>query len=88
MAVILVGHDDAHAIVIRWSAGHILFPDNGQEQRSCGIHDGDVRQNPVTVVRLQGVDDTAEKGVMGNGGHDVVRDAGGVGLADPGGVLQ
>lgn len=62
------------------------MPDDAEKERTGTVHDCNVREFPISVVGNQRLDYEGEKGVVGNGAHGVVRDAGGVGAAYPGRV--
>lgn len=53
--VVLIHHEDAnpassYAIADIGAGRHVLFPDDGEEERTGTVHDGDVWQVPVLVV--------------------------------------
>lgn len=63
-----------------------MAPDDGEEEGAGAAHDGDVGEEPGAVVAGEGVDDFEEEGMVWDGAHYVVGDAGGEGAADPGAV--
>lgn len=68
------------------AGGHVFFPNNGEEEGPGAVHDGYVREAPVVVVGLEGLEDAQEEGVLGSGAHGVVGYSGGDGTVQPGGV--
>lgn len=93
VAIILVLHENSYPPTARSIAnilcrGHVLLPDDAEEQRTGTVHDRDVRELPVFVVRFQGLNDQEEEGVGGDGTHGVVGDARGSRAAYPGGIGQ
>ncbi len=53
--VVLVHHEDAHSASARAVADvgarrHVFLPDDGEEQRTRAVHDGDVGETPVLIV--------------------------------------
>lgn len=93
MAVVLVLHENPHPTPARPVAdilarGHVLLPDDAEEQGTGAVHDGDVGELPVLVVGLQRLNHQEEEGVGRGGAHGVVGDARGGGAAHPGGIGQ
>ncbi|KAH9872774.1 hypothetical protein J1614_005168 [Plenodomus biglobosus] len=86
MVVVLVGEEDAHAIVVEGLRIVVVAPDDAEEERAGRGHDGDVWEWPAAVVVGQRVDGLEEEGVAGNGAHGIVGDASGQGSTDPGWV--
>ena len=64
------------------------MPDYTQEQGPGGVHDGDVRKLPVTIVGDQRFNDEGEEGVVWDRAHCIVGDACGLGSTDPGRVRE
>lgn len=86
--IVLVHHEDTDSastsVVADVAArGHVPFPDDGEEEGPCAVHDGDVGEMPVLIVGTEGFDNGEEEGVLRGGAHCVVGDAGGSGAADP-----
>lgn len=90
--VLVVGlanqHPDALSVRPPTLRRDILLPHDAQEQRAGAVHDSDVGQAPVAIIRLEAADDMLVEGVAGGGAQGVVADAGWGGAACPGGVLQ
>jgi len=86
--VVLILHENPHAARLRRVILHVFLPDNRQEQRTSRVHDGDVWEEPVTVVLLQQLDHAQEERVLGYRAHGVVGDTGGHGAAHPRGVSE
>lgn len=55
--VVLVWHEDADAANLVRFGEHVLFPDHGEEEGACGVHNGDVGEDPAPVVGLEGLYD-------------------------------
>lgn len=70
----------------RRAAAFIFLPDDAEKERAGTVHDCYVGESPVAVVGNQRLDYEGEEGVVGNGAHGVVGDAGGISAADPGWV--
>jgi len=75
VAFVLIRHQNAHMIHWRSRNANVFLPDHRKKQRTSAVHDGDVRHGPVTVIRLQRLDDTDEKWVLGNRAHGVITDS-------------
>lgn len=91
VAVVFVLHEDADAAAAQVVAhvvarGHVFFPDDAEEERAGGVHDGYVGELPVFVVFHQRVDDTQEEGMLWGSAHGVVGDARWRRFAHPGWV--
>lgn len=86
--VILVLHEDAHASRLARPVAHILLPDDGQEQRTRGVHDCDIRQQPVAIILLKQLNRSQEEWVLRHGAHGIVRDTGGRRATNPRGIGQ
>jgi hypothetical protein len=84
--VVLILHKNTHAPSFARLILHVLLPDHRQEQWTCRIHDGDIGEEPVTIVLLQQLDHTEEEGVLWHRAHGVVGDTGWHGAANPSGV--
>lgn len=84
--VVFILHENTDASSLARLVAHVFLPDDGQEQRAGGIHDGDIREEPVTVVLLQQLDDTQEERVLGHRAHGVVGNTCGCCAAHPRGV--
>jgi hypothetical protein len=67
---------------------NILLPHDAQEQRAGAIHDGDVRQAPVAIIRLETRYDVFVERMARRRPQRVVADARGRRAARPGGVLE
>lgn len=76
---------DADDTTFRDAPSLVLFPDNAHKEWTRRKHDGDVGNQPVAVVFLQGLENLAEERVMRHGAHDIIRDTGWGGLAYEGG---
>ena len=63
-----------------------VSPQNAEEQGTGGSHDGDVWEDPVSVILWQVVDDAQKEGVSRYRAHGIVGDTRGKGLSDPGWV--
>lgn len=70
----------------RSTAAFILLPDDAEKERSRTVHDCYVGEFPVAIVGNQRLDYEGEEGMVRDGAHSVVGDAGGMGAADPGWV--
>lgn len=88
MVVVGLAEDADAAVADVEGRVHVLLPDDGEEERAGAVHDGDVGQLPVLVVGREGFDDAEEKGVVRDGAHGVVGDAGRDGAVHPGWVGQ
>lgn len=89
LLVVFVWHENSKSSPVDVGArGHVLFPDDAEEERASTRHDSYVGEAPICVVILERLDDEEEKGVTGNRAHSVVGDACRVGLSRPGGVGQ
>ena len=53
MPLVLIRHQDPHALCSRRRRANVLLPDHRQEERARTVHDGDVRHAPVAVIGLQ-----------------------------------
>lgn len=84
--IVLAGHEDANAIDFVWLQEHVLFPHDGEEEGTGGVHDCDVWEDPAPIVGLEGLDDAEEERVLGDGTHGIVGDSGGGSATNPGGV--
>ena len=62
---------------------HVFFPDHGEEERAGAVHDGYVREGPVTVIFSKGFDDHKEERMARNSAHSVIGDPSGDSFADP-----
>lgn len=87
-AIVLILHEDANPASARAVAdvatgGHVLFPDDGEEEGTGAVHDSNVGQAPVLIIGAEGLDDGKEKGVLGGSTHCVVGNAGGGCSTDP-----
>lgn len=70
---IVLGHEDAHPLLLGRTIPVILLPDDAQEQGPGRVHDGDVRQKPTAVVDRQRVDGAQEEGMVRHRSHRIVR---------------
>ena len=87
MLTVVLRHQHSQSAQLDVLAGiYILFPHDGEEQGAGRRHDGDVGQEPGTVVGLEGGGDVEEEGMVRDAAHGVVGDAGGDGAPRPGGV--
>lgn len=53
MLAVIRRHEDPHALHWLPLRLDVFLPDNRQEQRAGAIHDSDVRQPPVALIRRQ-----------------------------------
>lgn len=67
---------------------HVFFPEDGEEERTGGVHDRDVGEAPVAVIILELVDHVEEKRVLRGGSHGVVRNSRWFGAMEPGWVSE
>ena len=81
--VVLIRHQNAHPRLVRRVVLHILLPDHREEQRPGRVHDGDVRQQPAAVIRLQQLNHSEEERMLRDRSHGVVRDASRRSAPDP-----
>ena len=88
VVAVLGRHEDAHMVFERALHAHVLLPDNRQEERSGGGHDGDVWHAIVFCVVLEALDDALEEGMVGDGAHGVVTNSRWESAAHPGGVSE
>jgi len=88
MVVVGLAEDADAAVADVEGRVHVFLPDDGEEERAGAVHDGDVGQLPVLVVGREGFDDAQEEGVVRDGAHGVVGDAGRDGAVHPGWVGQ
>ncbi len=89
LLVVFVWHENAKSSPVDVGArGHVLFPDNAEEERASTGHDGYVGESPIRVVILERLNDEEEKGVTRDGAHSVVGDACRIGLSRPGWIGQ
>jgi hypothetical protein len=86
VVIVLVGEDDAHAVIILGTRIGVVSPDEAEIEGASGGHDGDVWQGPAAVVVGERFDRLQEKGMAGDGAHDIIGDSRGQSAADPGGV--
>ena len=88
VVVVLVGEEDANSIIAHGVSVVVVSPDHAQEEGSSGGHDGNVRQNPSSVVVWKGIDGLQEEGVARDGTHGIVGNTCGGGAADPSWIGQ
>ncbi|KFY23859.1 hypothetical protein V491_02390 [Pseudogymnoascus sp. VKM F-3775] len=88
VVAVLGRHEHAHLVLIGPLLGHVLLPDDGEEERACRRHDGDVGHAVVVCVALETLNHALEEGVVWDGAHGVVADARGERAAQPGWVLE
>lgn len=64
--IFIVGilHHDANAAQTEWLFVHVFFPNHREEQRTGRVHDGDIREEPIAIIRIEGVDDAEEERVL------------------------
>lgn len=91
MTIVFVLHQNPYPSTARPVAnvlarGHVFFPDDAEKQRTGAVHDGDIRELPVFVVRLQGLNHQEEEGVGGDGAHGVIGDTRGRSATHPSGI--
>jgi hypothetical protein len=86
--VVLVLHENTDTARLTGPITHILLPDDRQEKRAGGIHDCDIRQEPMAIILLQEFDDAQEEGVLGDRAHGVVGDTSWRGTTHPRGVSE
>jgi hypothetical protein len=86
--VILILHENTDTTRLAGLIMHIFLPNNGQEEWAGGIHDGDVRQDPMAIILLQEFDDAQEERVLGDRAHSVVGDTCWRSAAHPRGVRK
>lgn len=84
--IVFVWKEKSNAIHSCFLFIQVFFPHDGEEKRTGGVHDGYIWDFPVAVVGLERLDYAAEEGMLGDGAHGVVGDAGGDRAADPGRV--
>jgi hypothetical protein len=84
--VVLVGEEDANTVGSFGAAVVVVSPDDAQEERAGGGHDGDVWQHPFAVVVGEGVNGLEEERVAGDRAHSIVGDARGRRATNPGWV--
>lgn len=84
--VVLIAHQDADTARLAGVGLHVLLPDHRQKQGTSRVHNRDVREEPMAVIRLQQLNRTQEEGVLGNRSHGVVGDTGRNSATDPGRV--
>jgi len=84
VVVVLSGHQDAYAVLLQFHGGHVLLPNDAEEQRTGVVHDRHVGNIPVAVVLVQVVKNVLEERVAGDTAHRIVRDSGRDGLPEPG----
>ena len=82
--LVVLGHEDSHHARRRVPPPDVLFPDNREVEGTCGEHDGDVRNQPISLVPLEHGDGLGEEGVVWHRAHDVVGDPCRYGLTDKG----
>ncbi|KFZ23141.1 hypothetical protein V502_02380, partial [Pseudogymnoascus sp. VKM F-4520 (FW-2644)] len=88
VVAVLGRHEDAHVVFEGALYAHVLLPDNRQEERSGGGHDGDVWHAIVFCVGLEALNDALEEGMVGDGAHGVVTNSRWESAAHPGGVSE
>lgn len=86
MVVVLVAEQNAHPGLVRRALGRVVPPDDAQEERPGGAHDGNVRQQPIPIVLGQHVNYAQEERMTRDRAHGVVGDARRHRAADPGRV--
>jgi hypothetical protein len=84
VVVVFLGKEDAHAVLVNGPGVVVVSPDETEEERSSGGHDGDVGKRPAAVVVRQRVDSLEEEGVTRDSAHGIVGDTSGNGTANPG----
>lgn len=53
MLAVIRGHEDSHTLHRLPLRPDVFLPDNRQEQRASAVHNGDVRQSPVPLIRRE-----------------------------------
>ena len=86
VVVVLVGKENAHAVLLCGSSRVVMSPDDAEKERACRSHDRDIWERPAAVVVCQRVDGLEEEWVAGNRAHGVVGDTSGQSATDPGRV--
>lgn len=88
VVAVLGRHQHAHLVLVWALLGHVLLPDDGEEERTRRRHHRDVGHAIVVCVALEALDHALEEGVVRNGAHGVVADARGERASEPGRVLE
>ena len=83
VVVVLIGEEDTQAVGAFGALVHVVAPDETEEERTGRGHDCDVWQGPTAVVVGQRIDGLEEEWVAGYCAHDIIRDTGGKGAANP-----
>lgn len=65
-------HQDANTAQSKRLFIHVFLPNHREEQRSGRVHDGDVREKPIAIIRVEGVDDAKEERVLRHRAHGIV----------------
>lgn len=73
--IIFCRHQDTDPCCVVGPAAYIFLPDDGQKQRTRGIHDRDIGQDPASIVRLQRFDRAEEERMVRDGSHGIIGDA-------------
>jgi len=85
---VLVWHHDAHMFQWWSLAIDVSFPDDGQEQRACAVHDRDVWHEPIAIVIRELLYHTEKERMLGDRAHGVVADSRGSRYTKPSGIGQ
>lgn len=88
VVVVLVGEEDPYAFSANGVCVVVVAPNDAQEQGPGGGHDGDIRENPPSIVVREGINGLEEEGMTGHRAHGVIGDTGGIGATDPGWVCE
>jgi hypothetical protein len=86
VVVVLIGEENAHAIVARRARVVVVSPYDAKIERASGCHYGNVWERPSAVVISERVDGLEEEGMTGYSAHGIVGDTSGERAAHPGGV--
>lgn len=69
---VLVRHQNAY-MFLSWSRDiHVFFPDDREEERARGVHDRDVRHDPMSVVPGQRFNNAEKERMLRHRAHGVV----------------